>query len=169
MSKWKDGVVLRTAPGAKKIKKRRAHPSWLARAWYVVVELPKKTVVWDRKYIIANSLWLPNDVGSCSTWWGVWNSFTYVWKCFTLPLEVGIDNPETDDSYINILAIGTLDKEIFLDMFAEFRQVTMEVKSYQKNYSKKMEILLGSFIETWLESNEREEFYESPYREFLAK
>ena len=89
--------------------------------------------------------------------------------CNPHALEVGIDNPETDDSYINILAIGTLDKEIFLDMFAEFRQVTMEVKSYQKNYSKKMEILLGSFIETWLKSNEREEFYESPYREFLAK
>ena len=79
--------------------------------------------------------------------------------------EVGIDNPETDDSYINILAIGTLDKEIFLDMFADFRIV----HSYQQNYSKRIENLVGCFIETWLKSNEREDFNESPYREFLAK
>ena len=89
--------------------------------------------------------------------------------CNPQALQVGIDNPETDASYINKLAIGTVDKEIFLDLFADFRQVTMGVQAYQKKYSKKMEILLGSFIETWLESNEREEFYESPYPEFLAK
>ena len=45
--------------------------------------------------------------------------------CNPQALQVGIDNPETDDSYINKLAIGTVDKEIFLDLFADFRQVTM--------------------------------------------
>ena len=37
----------------------------------------------------------------------------------------------------------------------------------------KQEKLVGSggacLIETWLKSNEREEIYDSPYREFLAK
>ena len=89
--------------------------------------------------------------------------------CNPIGESVGIANPRTDESYIKILALGTLDKEVFLNFFAEFRKVTEDLQSYQKSYSKKIENLLACFIETWLQSNDREEFYASTYREFLAK
>ena len=84
--------------------------------------------------------------------------------------ELGIDNPETDSAYIKILSIGTLDKEMFIDLYGEFKKVTGDFKKYKEKYSKKIDLLLGGFFGTWLLSNEPESFHQSrPYREFLVK
>ena len=83
--------------------------------------------------------------------------------------EVGNLSTESDNEFVDILSLETSNKEIFLNVYNEFKETGAAVREYNLKWPQRREELLHGFIATWKESHEPESFYASGFRHFLIK
>ena len=83
--------------------------------------------------------------------------------------ELGIVSIESETEFVDILSLGTSNRESFLTLYKEFKETGTAVRGYTENWPRKREELLQGFIATWKLSHLPETFYASGFKNFLIK
>ena len=83
--------------------------------------------------------------------------------------ELGIVVIESEKVFVDILSLGTSNRETFLTLYKEFKKTGAAVREYTDNWPRKREELLQGFIATWKKSHVPETFYASGFKKFLIK
>ena len=83
--------------------------------------------------------------------------------------ELTIVSMESEKEFVDILSLGTDNKETFLTLYKEFKATGTAFQEYTDKWPRKREELLQGFITTWTLSHIPATFYASGFKNYLIK